>query len=258
MKQPELGIKISEIRNQRSITQKELSESCNIDIRTIQRIESGDVTPRISTMKLIAVALSCDISIFNGNNQENTSYLSHKVLLALFVIGIINLISWALFSPIIPQSNFLLSINLFIGFIYTITGVFFYFGFYNLGNLQKNTILKISSIIIMVCLPLFLITVLISTKYGFAEHISKLIILISGINSVIFGIGLLKVKNQLMNWYRFAGVLQILIAPFFIISLPIVNIIGCWLSIPFILLLLSIVFLEFKESKNQHTSTEMV
>jgi hypothetical protein len=31
MKQPELGIKINEIRNQRSITQKGLSESCNID-----------------------------------------------------------------------------------------------------------------------------------------------------------------------------------------------------------------------------------
>ena len=70
MEQPELGFKINEIRNQRSITQKELSESCNIDIRTIQRIESGDVTPRMSTLKLIANALSCDVSIFNADNQE--------------------------------------------------------------------------------------------------------------------------------------------------------------------------------------------
>ncbi len=258
MKQPELGIKINEIRNQRGITQKELSESCNIDIRTIQRIESGDVTPRVSTLKLIAIALSCDMSIFNGDNQENANYLSHKVLLALFVIGVIYFISWGLFSPIIPKNNFLLSINLFIGFIYTITGVLFYFGFYNLGNLQKNMILKISSIIIMICIPLFLITLLVSSIYGFADHINKLIIIISGINSVIFGIGLLKAKNQLMNLYKITGVLQILIAPFFIISLPILNLIGCWLSIPFILLLLSIVYLEFQESKNQNLSTEVV
>lgn len=258
MKQPELGIKISDIRNQRSITQKELSEFSNIDIRTIQRIEAGDVTPRTSTLKLIASALSCDMNVFNENDQDNLNYLSHKVLLALFVTGIINLISWILFSPIIPKSNFLLSINFFAGLIYTITGVFFYFGFYNLGDLQKNNVLKISSIIIMVCIPLFLIALLMSTKFGFAEHITRLTILISGINSAIFGIGLLKVKNHLMNWYKFTGILQIVIAPFFIISLPTLNIIGCWLSIPFILLLLYIVYLEFVESKRQYLSIDVV
>jgi hypothetical protein len=110
----------------------------------------------------------------------------------------------------------------------------------------------------MACIPLFLITALISTKFGFAEHINKLIILISGINSFIFGIGLLKVKNHLINWYKFTGILQIVIAPFFIISLPILNIIGCWLSIPFILLLLCIVYLEFRESKRQYLSIDVV
>jgi transcriptional regulator with XRE-family HTH domain len=257
MKQPELGIKIHEIRNQRSITQKELSESCNIDIRTIQRIESGDVTPRISTLKLIANALSCDMSIFKCDNPENANYLSHKVLLALFVTGVIYFISWSLFSPIIPKNSFLISINLFIGFIYTITGVLFYYGFYNLGNFYKNIVLKISSIIIMVCIPVFLITLLISSEYGFVGHINKLIILLMGINSVIFGIGLLKVKNQWMNLYKITGILQILIAPFFIIPLSITSIIGFWLSVPFILLLLSIVYLEFKEAKHQNLSMEL-
>jgi transcriptional regulator with XRE-family HTH domain len=258
MKQPELGIKINEIRNQRSITQKEISESCNIDIRTIQRIESGDVTPRISTLKLIANALSCDMRIFNGDSQENTNYISHKVLLVLFVLGIFYFISWVLFSPIIPKNHFFLSINLFMAIIYTITGVFFYFAFYNLGNYHKSMILKISSIIIMVCIPVFLITLLISSKFGFAGHINKLTILLMGINSVIFGISLFKIKSQLMNLYKITGVLQILIAPFFIIPLSITNIIGFWLSIPFILLLLSIVYLEFKEAKNQNIPTEMV
>lgn len=258
MKQPELGIKINEIRNQRNITQKELSESCNIDIRTIQRIESGDVTPRISTLKLIANALSSDMSILNGDDQEDVNDISYKVLLASFIIGVIYFISWGLFSPIIPENNFSLSMNLFIGIIYTITGVLFYYGFYNLGNFHKNTILKISSIIIMVCIPVFLITLIISSNYGFAGHLNKLTILIMGINSVVFGIGLLKIQNQLMNWYKITGVLQILIAPFFIIPLSITNIIGFWLSIPFLLLLLSIVYLEFKEAKNQNLSTEMV
>ncbi len=249
MEQPELGFKINEIRNQRSITQKELSESCNIDIRTIQRIESGDVTPRMSTLKLIANALSCDVSIFNADNQEIVGCLSHKTLLSLFVIGVVYFISWGLFSPIIPPNQFLLSINLFTGFIYTITGVLFYYGFYNLGNLYKNMVLKTSSVIIMVCIPVFFITLLTSSKYGFVGHLNKLIILLMGINSVVFGIGLLRTKNQLSILYKITGVVQILIAPFFIIPLSITNIIGFWLTIPFILLLLSIVYLESKEAK---------
>jgi len=79
MKQPELGSKICEIRNQRSITQKELSESCNIDIRTIQRIESGDVIPRISTLRLIAKALLCDMSVLNGDNDDNVSHSNYFI-----------------------------------------------------------------------------------------------------------------------------------------------------------------------------------
>lgn len=70
-----------------------------------------------------------------------------------------------------------------------------------------------------------------------------------GINSVVFGIGLLRTKNQLSILYKITGVVQILIAPFFIIPLSITNIIGFWLTIPFILLLLSIVYLESKEAK---------
>jgi transcriptional regulator with XRE-family HTH domain len=256
MKQPEIGNKISEIRNQKGITQKELSESCNIDIRTIQRIESGDVIPRISTLKLIAKALTCDASTFNGDNQGNIDYYSSKIQLSLFIVGVIYFVGWILFSPIIPKNNFLLSFNMLIAFVFTITGVLFYYGFYNLGKLSKNTALKVSSIIIMICIPLFLITMLISSEYGFAEHINQLIILLMGINSVIFGIGLLKVKNQSMSLYKITGILQFLIAPFFIIPIPILSIIGCWLSIPFILLLLIIVFSEYREAKNISLSTE--
>jgi transcriptional regulator with XRE-family HTH domain len=258
MKQPELGIKISEIRSQRSITQKELSEACKIDIRTIQRIESGDVSPRISTLKLIANALSSDLNTFNGDHQENASLLSPQILLSFFVTGIIYLISWVLFAPIFPKNDFLLSVNLLVGCIQTITGVFFYFGFYNLGKLQNNGILSLSSIITMVCIPLFLITLLVSSSFGFAEKINQVIIILMGINSVIFGIGLLRVKNQWMNWYKITGVLQIVLAPFFILPIPTVNLVGCWITIPFIILLISIFYMEFKEARNQHLTLEMV
>ena len=57
MKQPELGQKILELRKQKGFTQEELVEQCNINVRTIQRIEAGDVSPRSYTVKAILEVL---------------------------------------------------------------------------------------------------------------------------------------------------------------------------------------------------------
>ena len=64
MKQPELGISIAEQRIRNSMTQKELPELCNVDIRTIQRIEAGAVEPRMYTLKLLSSALGFELSHF--------------------------------------------------------------------------------------------------------------------------------------------------------------------------------------------------
>lgn len=53
MKQPALGKRIFELRTSKGFTQEELVEKCNISVRTIQRIESGEVTPRSFTIKTI-------------------------------------------------------------------------------------------------------------------------------------------------------------------------------------------------------------
>ena len=40
-------------RKAKSLTQEMLAEQSNLSTRTIQRIESGEVNPRLSTIKLI-------------------------------------------------------------------------------------------------------------------------------------------------------------------------------------------------------------
>src|SRR5688572_16045589 len=70
MKQPELGRKISELRKAKGLTQEELVEKCNISVRTIQRIETGDVTPRMYTIKTILSALDHDLDAVS----DGTSY----------------------------------------------------------------------------------------------------------------------------------------------------------------------------------------
>lgn len=57
MQQPALGKKIAKLRKAKGLTQEELVEQCNLSVRTLQRIEAGEVTPRSYTVKLIFAAL---------------------------------------------------------------------------------------------------------------------------------------------------------------------------------------------------------
>jgi transcriptional regulator with XRE-family HTH domain len=45
IQQPELGKKIADFRKSKGFTQEELVEKCNLSVRTLQRIEVGEVTP---------------------------------------------------------------------------------------------------------------------------------------------------------------------------------------------------------------------
>lgn len=90
MKQPELGNKIIKLRKQKGLTQEELAEKCNLNLRTIQRIETNEVSPRSFTVKIIFDALDYDffnsqsgINRFN-NNFENMLKQFQRFLLNAF------------------------------------------------------------------------------------------------------------------------------------------------------------------------------
>lgn len=77
MNQPELGRKILELRLSKGLTQNELAEQCNVSLRTIQRIELAEVTPRSFTIKSIFSVL--DYDFYNSNAQfENEKTSSSK------------------------------------------------------------------------------------------------------------------------------------------------------------------------------------
>lgn len=73
MKQPKLGEKISQLRKQKGLTQEELIEKCNISVRTIQRIEAGEVTPRSYTLKTILNVLDYDLSQIQDEDDQSSS-----------------------------------------------------------------------------------------------------------------------------------------------------------------------------------------
>ena len=72
MNQPELGKKIAELRKAKGLTQEELVSKCNVTVRTLQRIESGLVTPRSYTIKLLFAALDYDINNFSESDPEKS------------------------------------------------------------------------------------------------------------------------------------------------------------------------------------------
>jgi transcriptional regulator with XRE-family HTH domain len=86
MKQPDLGKKILELRQAKGLTQGELADKCNLSLRTIQRIELAEVTPRSYTIKLIFSCLEYDFynSFDELPNKLDKSVFGTKVSLEQF------------------------------------------------------------------------------------------------------------------------------------------------------------------------------
>lgn len=250
MNQPELGRKINEIRNRNGITQKDLSEKCTIDIRTIQRIESGEVFPRTSTLKLISEILGLDYHELVENEQEVQSESgSFRILLLITLFaGVIHLVNWFFYAPLFPRNLTFYSYNWVFSIIDVISTVFFYYGFFLIAKYYENKILRFASIFFMIGSPVyFIITIAIGAlNIGAAgEMLNQLILSILGINCIFFGLGLQKVKSSLSALYKSTGILQFLIAPFFILPIRTLNIVGCWINIPLYILLIIIIYLEY-------------
>jgi transcriptional regulator with XRE-family HTH domain len=93
MNQPDLGLKVIELRQQKGLTQEQLAELCEVSARTIQRIESGEVDPRAYTLQCLSKALEFDFGI-DGTTNENL-WLTILHLSSIFVIVVIPLLLWS-------------------------------------------------------------------------------------------------------------------------------------------------------------------
>jgi len=92
MKQPDLGTLVSELRNQKGLTQEKLAEYCEVSTRTIQRIEQGEVEPRSFTLNSLSNILEFD---FNSEQKDETIWLAALHLSTMVCIVIIPLLIWS-------------------------------------------------------------------------------------------------------------------------------------------------------------------
>ena len=75
MKEMDFSVKLTETRKSKGLTQEEVAERCNLNVRTIQRIESGQVKPRAHTIRTISDAL--EINLSNSAEIGDRSFIWH-------------------------------------------------------------------------------------------------------------------------------------------------------------------------------------
>ena len=93
MNQPDLGLKITELRQQKGFTQEKLAEYCDVSTRTIQRIEGGEVEPRSFTQNSLSNILEFDFGKESTSNENLWLALLH--LSSVFCIVFIPLLLWS-------------------------------------------------------------------------------------------------------------------------------------------------------------------
>jgi len=101
MIQPEIGIKIAELRRQKGLTQEDLAYRSHLNVRSIQRIELGEVTPRFSTLKLLSEVFGLELSIENDDGPNLWLVLMH--LSCVIPLMIVPLLIWTWKRTEIPE-----------------------------------------------------------------------------------------------------------------------------------------------------------
>jgi transcriptional regulator with XRE-family HTH domain len=267
MKQPELGKKIVELRMAKGLTQEELVELCNVSVRTIQRIENGEVTPRSYTVKTIFSALDYDLekmSAAENDNPESRSWLKRLMLTGVdlkqpseFIIRQLN-VAWILGIGYFilgflegPADYFRIAgdemvfgkygyviIKLFV----LITYVFFQRGLFIIGSLFDNYLLKIISLVLIGCMVLIQGYEIVSV-YNNSPELESVRIgasLSFGAIGILYGISLIKLNRSFGVISLLAGACEIIAGVFFLTL--VLFLIGFFVLIPAELLQIIIIY----------------
>lgn len=281
MKQPELGSKIASLRKKKGLTQEELVDLCNINVRTIQRIEAGEVTPRNTTIKLILEALGYDFNLIEQEEiatQSNFSYFSaegmkqlflidfdpHKNIsytrnqiqlawiggLIYFIIGfIISGFEYERYTSWLKPENYsiytLCQLCSFIAFL------FMQRGFIIIGDLYNNSLLKIISYLLIIH-ELFNTAYCVVSVYQpsiESQFIDGGIAITIGAILIVYGIALSKLSIHFGRIAKAAAIFEYL-AGFFLL-IVVLWFVGLILLIPAELLQIVILYKAYEMLKNE-------
>lgn len=238
MKQPELGRKILELRQQKGFTQEDLVEQCNISVRTIQRIEAGEVTPRAYTIKTILSALDRDLddlqvdSLFEEkvkkamllkiDDSKDVSFLITQLQIG-WITGILSMICFVL--QLIEDTYYISENQYYFGEVYYValgclSIIMFALhmrAFVIIGEVFKSFFLKTAAILFVAVNTLFILYGIIDLHFDYLPKEAFILIfsVFFGLMYLCFGIALLKLQG-LGQLPKVTGIMQIVIGSMFL------------------------------------------
>jgi transcriptional regulator with XRE-family HTH domain len=226
MKQPELGKRILELRKSKGFTQEELVEKCNINVRTIQRIEAGEVAPRNFTIRTILEALGVDADAFfvpTVHEEDKVRFTAKDVRkLRLSWIGAIFFTIFSTLSVLIEYSfqyesvfspgDFLV-LSVLSGVSLT-SLLFFMQGYKILGDRLNNKTLVYASYLYLVLeavsIAIIIVLSIYQFEYDFVELTSGVLLtVLLGIGELVLGLGVLKLKSQFGAFAQTLGIVKV-------------------------------------------------
>ncbi|MBL7843531.1 MAG: helix-turn-helix transcriptional regulator [Cyclobacteriaceae bacterium] len=228
MQQPELGRRLTALRKERNLTQEELVEKSHVSVRTIQRIEAGEVLPRMSTVKILLEALGESPETFltkptiMETKNEQLEHSGRGILLTAVIAGAIYLaaeicltamdIAWFTKDRAWEQWTNLVYIGLSI--VMLASYVLFARGFIFLSKLFENKLLTLGAYLMMATVMGVGILDSVTLFSDNTEHLwlpYSIAAIVSGTLTIVFGIALLRLQDGMGELARAAGILEILI-----------------------------------------------
>lgn len=234
MQQPELGKRLAALRKEKNLTQEELVEKSHVSVRTIQRIEAGEVLPRMSTVNILIGAMGENYESFQARASQSSEpqkaiiprsrvnavlvaavaggvYLVSEVILGMMDIAWINGTDhWGSTIDAFYISLSVITVNAY---------ALFARGFIVLSQVFDNTLLKVMAYVLIAavaCMGIMDITSL------HAEDAESLLLryaaasIILGAMSILFGVALIRLQDGMGNLARIAGLMEIAMGCMFI------------------------------------------
>ena len=227
MQQLELGKRLTALRKDRNLTQEELVEKSHVSVRTIQRIEAGEVLPRMSTVKILLEALGESYESFSAKPTQvmetRKSILpnaNRNTVLIAALAGAVYLVSEIILGAmdiawITSNHGWEFRMNaIYIGLtvVMVISYALFARGFIALSTVFENTLLKAVAYMLIIAMAGLGILDVSSLSVEDVESLwlpYSVAAVLLGALSIVFGVSLIRLQDGMGELSRIAGILEI-------------------------------------------------
>ena len=229
MQQPELGRRLTALRKERNLTQEELVEKSHVSVRTIQRIESGEVLPRMSTVKILLEALGESYESFSAKptqvmetKKSILPNVNRNTVLAAALAGAVYLVCQIILGAmdvafITGDHHWEFTMNaIYTGLtvVMVISYALFARGFIALSTVFDNALLKMVAYMLIIATAGLGILDVSSLSVDDVESLwipYAAAAVLFGALSIVFGVSLIRLQDGMGELSRIAGILEIVI-----------------------------------------------